>query len=219
MDKKNVRIFFEKKGRAIYISHLDLMRTMQRALKRSGLPVWFTEGFNPRLYLNFPLALSLGTTGEREPMDIAVVEEIGLDLEAKGIGLSYFNYATADTMIIADPEQLKKVINNIVSNSVKYMDKEEKIIHMQVQESGDFIHVAIEDNGRGIAQKDLPLIFERFYRADAARTSSAGGSGIGLSIVKKIIEDHGGRIWAASREGVGTTLHFELRKYEQPQKE
>lgn len=79
MDKKNVRVFFEKNDRAIYISHLDLMRTMQRALKRSGLPVWYTEGFNPRIYLNFPLALSLGVTGCNEPMDIAVTEDIGFD--------------------------------------------------------------------------------------------------------------------------------------------
>ena len=86
---------------------------------------------------------------------------------------------------------------------------------MQVQESGDFIHVAIEDNGRGIAQKDLPLIFERFYRADAARTSSAGGSGIGLSIVKKIIEDHGGKIWATSKESIGTVMYFVIRKYQE----
>ena len=79
MDKKNVRVFFRKYDRAVYIAHLDLMRTMQRTLKRSGLPVWYSEGFNPRLYLNFPLALSLGVTGEREPMDMAVVEDISLD--------------------------------------------------------------------------------------------------------------------------------------------
>ena len=57
MDKKAVRLFFSKKGRAVYISHLDLLRTMQRALKRAGIPVWYSEGFNPRIYLNFPLAL------------------------------------------------------------------------------------------------------------------------------------------------------------------
>ncbi|MCI7767188.1 MAG: TIGR03936 family radical SAM-associated protein [Oscillospiraceae bacterium] len=78
MDKKNIRVFFEKKDRAIYMSHLDLLRTMQRALKRSGLPVWYSEGFNPRIYLNFPLALSLGVEGEREPMDMAVVEDVSL---------------------------------------------------------------------------------------------------------------------------------------------
>ena len=65
----------------------------------------------------------------------------------------------------------------------------------------------------GIALKDLPYIFDRFYRTDASRNSQTGGSGIGLSIVKKIVEDHGGRIWATSKEGVGTTMYFVLRKY------
>lgn len=74
-----MRVFFEKKGRAIYISHLDILRTMQRALKRSGLPVWYSEGFNPRIYLNFPLALSLGTEGCREPMDMYITEEISME--------------------------------------------------------------------------------------------------------------------------------------------
>ena len=73
----------------------------------------------------------------------------------------------------------------------------------------------IEDNGRGIAQKDLPYVFDRFYRADSSRNSSKGGSGIGLSIVRKIIEDHGGRIWATSRENTGTVMHFVMRKYQE----
>ncbi len=76
LNKTDLRVFFSKKGRAVYISHLDLLRTMQRALKRSGLPVWYSEGFNPRIYLNFPLALSLGVEGECEPMDLCVTEEI-----------------------------------------------------------------------------------------------------------------------------------------------
>ena len=75
------------------------------------------------------------------------------------------------------------------------------------------IQVIIEDNGKGIAAKDLPYIFDRFYRTDSSRNSSKGGSGIGLSIVRKIIEDHGGRIWATSKEGIGTEIHFVLRKY------
>ena len=143
------------------------------------------------------------------------VEEIGLDLEAKGIGLSYFNYATADTMIIADPEQLRRVINNIIGNSVKYMNKTEKFINIRIKDVGDFIQVEIEDNGRGIAQKDLPYIFDRFYRTDASRNSATGGSGIGLSIVKKIVEDHGGKIWATSKEDSGTTMYFVIRKYQE----
>ena len=113
------------------------------------------------------------------------------------------------------PEQLKRVINNIVSNSLKYMEREHGLINLRVKDVGDFIQVELEDNGKGIAAKDLPNIFDRFYRTDASRNSSKGGSGIGLSIVKKIIEDHGGKIWATSREGVGTVMYFVIRKYQE----
>ena len=79
--------------------------------------------------------------------------------------------------------------------------------------------VTVEDNGRGIAQKDIPYIFDRFYRGDASRNSATGGSGIGLSIVRKIIEDHGGKIWATSKEGTGTIMYFVIRKYIEEVKE
>ena len=77
------------------------------------------------------------------------------------------------------------------------------------------MQVEIEDNGKGIAAKDLPHIFDRFYRTDVSRNSSKGGSGIGLSIVRKIMEDHGGKVWATSREGIGTIMYFVLRKYQE----
>ena len=141
------------------------------------------------------------------------VEEVGLDMEARGIELGYFNYVDEDVVVIADAEQMKRVINNIISNSVKYLDKKKGIINIRIKDDGDFIQVEIEDNGKGIAAKDLPNIFDRFYRTDSSRNSSQGGSGIGLSIVRKIIEDHGGRIWATSKEGIGTEVHFVLRKY------
>ena len=141
------------------------------------------------------------------------VEEVGLELESKNIKLNYSFLAEKDTLVIADPEQMKKVINNIISNSVKYMDKPQGFIEIRILDEADSIRVEIEDNGRGIAQKDLQRIFERFYRTDASRNSAQGGSGIGLSIVKKIIEDHGGYIWATSKEGEGTCMHFVLRKY------
>ena len=63
--------------------------------------------------------------------------------------------------------------------------------------------------------EDMEKIFDRFYRTDASRNSTRGGSGIGLSIVKKILEDHGGKVWATSKEGVGTTMYFVLRKYQE----
>lgn len=143
------------------------------------------------------------------------IEEVGLDLESKNIELNYSNLAPPDTLVIADPEQLKRVINNIIGNSIKYLDKPKGEIDIRILDEIDAIRVEIEDNGKGIAAKDLPKIFERFYRTDASRNSSQGGSGIGLSIVKKIIEDHGGYIWATSKEGDGTCMHFVLRKYQE----
>ena len=143
------------------------------------------------------------------------LEDLGLDLEAKNIGLAYYNYVDEGVQIIADPEQLKRVINNIVGNSVKYLDKQHGLINIRIKDVGDFIQVEIEDNGRGIAARDLPYIFDRFYRTDASRNSATGGSGIGLSIVKKIVEDHGGKIWATSKESIGTVMYFVIRKYQE----
>ncbi len=143
------------------------------------------------------------------------VEEVGMDLDSKNIKLNYSNMVSPDTIIIADPEQMKKVINNIIGNSIKYIDKSRGVIDIRILDAVDSVRVEIEDNGKGIATKDLPKIFERFYRTDASRNSAQGGSGIGLSIVKKIIEDHGGYIWATSKEGEGTCMHFVIRKYKE----
>ena len=144
------------------------------------------------------------------------MEELKMDLENQHVQLTFFNYVDEDILMIADPEQLGRVIHNIIGNAIKYMRAEEpSFISMRIKDVGDFIQVEIEDNGRGIANKDLPYIFDRFYRADASRNSAAGGSGIGLSIVKKIIEDHGGKIWATSKENVGTVMYFVLRKYQE----
>ena len=142
-------------------------------------------------------------------------EDLKIDIEARGIHFDYLNYVSGDVKIIADAEQLKRVINNILSNAVKYMDKQQKTIRLCVKDVGDFVQVEIEDNGKGIGTKELPYIFERFYRTDASRNSATGGSGIGLSIVKKIIEEHGGKIWATSKEGIGTVMYFVIRKYQE----
>ncbi|MCF0132599.1 MAG: HAMP domain-containing histidine kinase [Blautia sp.] len=138
-----------------------------------------------------------------------------MELENEGFRLHYQNFVAPGVRVIADGEQLGRVVHNIIGNSVKYMDKEQGIIHLRVKDVGDFVQVEIEDNGKGIAARDLPNIFDRFYRTDVSRNSSKGGSGIGLSVVRKIIEDHGGKAWAASREGEGTTMYFVLRKYQE----
>ena len=143
------------------------------------------------------------------------VEEIGLDLESKNIALIYNNSVDGETRIIADPEQLRRVISNIIGNSVKYMGKPSGTVTISISDHNDSVQIDIADDGSGIAAKDLPFIFDRFYRTDTSRNSAQGGSGIGLSVVKKIIEDHGGYIWASGKEREGTTIHFVLRKYEE----
>ena len=96
------------------------------------------------------------------------------------------------------------------------MDKKKGIVNIRIMDDGDkFVKVQFEDNGKGIGPKELPHIFDRFYRTDASRNSATGGSGIGLSIVQKIVEEHGGNIWATSKEGVGTTMYFVIRKYQE----
>ena len=140
------------------------------------------------------------------------IEEVGLDLEQRGIRFTYENKVSEDTKIWADPEQIKRVINNIINNSVKYSDKEVPEISIRVADEGKLVRVDMEDNGKGIPAEDLEKIFERFYRTDASRNSSQGGTGIGLSISKKIVEEHGGEIWASGKEGKGLAIHFTLNK-------
>ena len=125
------------------------------------------------------------------------MEELEMDLENQHMQLTFFNYVDEDTLMIADPEQLGRVIHNIIGNAIKYMRAEEpSFISMRIKDVGDFIQVEIEDNVKGISNKDLPYIFDRFYRADQSRSSQTGGYGLGLSIAKSIVAAHRGKIWA-----------------------
>ena len=191
----------DKYIKTIYNKAIDMDRLINELTTYSGID-------NNRIPYNFHRINVADYFGD-------CVEEVGLDLEQRGIKLNYSNLVSPDTAVIADPEQMKKVINNIISNSVKYMDKPNGHIDIRILDEVDAIRVEIEDNGKGIAQKDLQKIFERFYRTDASRNSAQGGSGIGLSIVKKIIEDHGGKVWATSKENTGTVMYFVLRKYQE----
>ena len=140
------------------------------------------------------------------------VKDLYLELETIKIKFEYKVNVSRHTVIDMDKEQIKRALNNIVSNAVKYMDKEEPEIHFRVTEMSDAINIQISDNGRGIDEKDLPHIFERFYRSDVSRNTKLGGSGIGLSIVKKVIENHEGSVVAMSKPGVGTEVSIELKK-------
>ncbi|WP_438351367.1 sensor histidine kinase [Paenibacillus sp. FA6] len=115
-------------------------------------------------------------------------------------------------IVEADREKLKRVVTNIVQNSMKYMDKKHKEIQVRLSSSSDEVIVEMKDNGSGIRKEDIPHIFDSFYRTDISRNSSTGGSGLGLSIVKKMIEEHGGNVWAVSKLGEGTSIYFKLKK-------
>lgn len=140
------------------------------------------------------------------------VKDLYLELDTIKIKFIYIVNVGRSTVIDMDKEQIKRALNNIVSNAVKYMDKEEPEIHFRVRETIDGIDIQISDNGRGIDEKDLPHIFERFYRSDVSRNTKLGGSGIGLSIVKKVIENHEGSVVAMSKPGIGTEVSIELKK-------
>ena len=143
----------------------------------------------------------------------SAAEDLRDDLVSKGVIFSYENEVPAGTEVIADVEQLTRVLNNLIGNAVKYTDKEEKRIGLSVTLVGDEVRTAVSDNGKGIAARDIGSIFDRFYRTDSSRNSAEGGSGIGLSIVKKVVEDHGGRVWVTSTEGEGSTFYYALRVY------
>ena len=112
--------------------------------------------------------------------------------------------------VVCDQTKLQEIMLNIISNAIKYMDKPKGIIQIRIKDVGDFIQIEIEDNGKGIGPKDLPYIFDRFYRVDKARSRAQGGTGLGLSIAKEIIKQHKGFIWAKSEYGKGSTFTIVL---------
>jgi histidine kinase len=140
-------------------------------------------------------------------------EELAFDFEGKGAELKFECNIEGKVFAIADREKLYRVIMNIVGNSAKYMDNNTGVIKLELTQDSSEVIIKITDNGKGIAEEDLPFIFDRFYRGDPSRNTSMGGSGLGLAISKHIIEEHGGRIWAQSEIGIGTTISFTLKKF------
>lgn len=140
------------------------------------------------------------------------IDELAFDLEnEKGTANLYANKNDA-YLVEADREQLRRAVTNIVQNSLKYMNKDQKKIEVHLTSDMKQVRVEIKDNGSGISSDDIPYIFDSFYRTDTSRNSATGGSGLGLAIVKKIIEEHGGKLWAESRLGIGTSIFFTLKK-------
>ncbi|MBN2519011.1 MAG: sensor histidine kinase [Bacteroidales bacterium] len=114
-------------------------------------------------------------------------------------------------LVKADREKILNVINNLLNNSIKY-GKEKGKTKVSFMDMGNHILVEVADNGIGIAKKDIPRIFERFYRTDKGRSRDMGGTGLGLSIVKHIIEAHNQTINVRSTKGEGSSFTFTLEK-------
>ncbi|MCO1602870.1 sensor histidine kinase [Desulfosporosinus nitroreducens] len=131
------------------------------------------------------------------------------ELESNNIVISFHNELNHKRNVLLDRERMKRVIMNILDNSRKYMSNDQGDINIILRETVASIIVELRDNGSGINEGDLPHIFDRFYRADAARTK---GSGLGLAIAKQIIEGHNGRVWAVSHGKEGTSIMISLSK-------
>ena len=148
-----------------------------------------------------------------EEMAVEMVDFFEINAESKGIKLQISDKHNGPFNVIADKDKIKQVFTNLIDNSIKYMiDRKNPFIKISFFDMHDNILVEVTDNGGGIKEKDLPRLFERFYRVDKARSREQGGTGLGLSIVKHIIDAHNQTISVRSTVGVGTTFGFTLKK-------
>lgn len=127
----------------------------------------------------------------------------------KNIVIEVSNNINTTAEIFADEDKIRQVLINLLDNAVKYSDKNSRVI-LKLSEKENSISIAIQDFGVGIPESDLPRIFERFYRVDKNRSREMGGSGLGLSIVKHILELHNTKINVTSRLNEGSTFEFIL---------
>jgi len=149
----------------------------------------------------------------RVPVDVTsflrqTVETYQIPAHARGISLTLDASGAAPT-VQADPDRLSQVLGNLISNALRYTPEGGRVQVAVSMRRPDAL-VSVADDGAGIAPEDLPHVFDRFWRADSARRRATGGSGLGLTIARSLIEAHGGHIWAESAEGHGSTFTFSL---------
>ena len=139
------------------------------------------------------------------------VSELSDLAQSKDVGLTFSNGHSEEITVFGDEQRLKQVLVNLVDNAIKYTPKSGMIdVKLDIREKD--VSVIVQDNGIGIPKKDLPRIFERFYRVDKARSRDIGGSGLGLSIVKHILEAHSSQIRVDSEVDKGTKFEFVLKR-------
>jgi signal transduction histidine kinase len=131
------------------------------------------------------------------------------EAHTKGIEVIFLKPEMRIPEINADKEKLRVVLQNLLENAIKYSDMHGKIFITLANKDG-FIQVSIKDTGVGISEEGKNKIFEKFFRDSEAEKKEIMGSGIGLFTSKKILENHGGKIWFESEKGQGTTFHFSI---------
>jgi signal transduction histidine kinase len=143
-----------------------------------------------------------------QPLVDDLISEIDVALSGRGVRVR--NDVPADLPALsADRERVHQVLFNLVDNAVRFTPDGGSVTISARRRNGS-VEVAVADTGAGIAAEHLPRLFERFYRADAARTRGEGGTGIGLAIARSVVEAHGGRISAESQPGHGSVFTFDL---------
>jgi signal transduction histidine kinase len=142
------------------------------------------------------------------PLVARVVSEIEVTRGRRDVGLAQ-DVAEDLPPVFADAERVHQVLFNLLDNAVRLSPSPGKV-SVRASRRGRTVEVAVEDTGPGIPPEHLPRLFERFYRVDTARSRDEGGTGIGLAIARSVVEAHGGRIWADSEPGRGSTFTFEL---------
>jgi signal transduction histidine kinase len=119
--------------------------------------------------------------------------------------------ATHTCLVSADPDRISQVLNNLLDNAIRHSPAQ-SVVTVEVNSKEDVVECSVNDSGTGIPAKNLPFIFDRFYRVESSRDRISGGTGLGLAIARALVTAHGGRISAQSIEGEGTTITFWLPK-------
>ena len=153
---------------------------------------------------------------DEKPVDITevildVVDQLELKAKNRGVNMIVMHPQKGRFLVQVDVEKIKQVLVNLLVNAIKY-GKEGGEVLVRTYDMDQNVLVEVADNGQGIPQKHMNKIFERFYRVDKSRDREKGGSGLGLSIVKHIIEAHNQSINVRSTEGEGCTFSFTLKK-------
>jgi histidine kinase len=137
-------------------------------------------------------------------------EELSFDLRKQNVDVDLHLSPNGSCFVLADRDKFKRVLSNIVNNSLKYMEKDKKELKISLISTEKKVDLIIEDNGPGISKESLPLVFKQFYRAEQSRNKLTGGSGLGLSIARMIVEEHEGTIQVESEIKIGTKLTISL---------